>query len=311
MQFIGSDEQQTYRRLVRKVLLVTSAYALVFQVVAVLASMVMIIRDDSLMAGDRLEQSGLPYFFAVAVGLFIIYSASSPRLRQTFFEPGPASMNWQVFSLVVSLLLLAQLIFTGYSNGLESLLNHWGLTAMEELKSASNSSQTWSMFVYGNILAPVTEEIVFRGYVLRTLRPAGTSVAILFSAFLFGLYHLNIMQSPFAFLMGLVLGFVAVNYGITWSILVHAFNNLVLGDGLGKLADIVGGHTADVISTVIIVGGSLVGLWVLWVKRNVFKEWYSEHHFRKHELKLVFLNWLSILITVISLAAMLISITRK
>ena len=43
------------------------------------------------------------------------------------------------------------------------------------------------------------------------------------------------MQRPFAFLVGLVLGYVAAEYSIAWAMLLHMINNLVLGDMLPRL----------------------------------------------------------------------------
>ena len=56
------------------------------------------------------------------------------------------------------------------------------------------------------VLPAFLEEMVFRGYVLQALRPHGDGMAIVVSALLFGLMHGNVLQIPFAFLIGLVLG---------------------------------------------------------------------------------------------------------
>ena len=57
------------------------------------------------------------------------------------------------------------------------------------------------------VIAPVTEEVVFRGLILRGLlgrwRPAA---AILFSSALFALVHFNPAQAPVALLLGLLTG---------------------------------------------------------------------------------------------------------
>ena len=78
------------------------------------------------------------------------------------------------------------------------------------------------------IFAPLVEEVVFRGAVLRSLLQRMNSRwgAIALSAFLFALVHLNPAQMPHAFLIGLLLGWM---YERTRSILpgimVHWVNN--------------------------------------------------------------------------------------
>lgn len=67
------------------------------------------------------------------------------------------------------------------------------------------------------LLAPLAEEIVFRGAILRSLLTTQRPwVAISLSAFLFALAHLNPAQLPHAFLVGLLLGWM---YWRTGSIL--------------------------------------------------------------------------------------------
>lgn len=311
MRFVGIFESEEYERSVKKVWLVGAVYTLVFQLVATIAVFVEVTRHPSLLEGDKLDQIGSPYFIAVAAGLFVIYAASSPRVRHSFFQDGQNKMNWQIFLSLVALMLLAQLLFTLYSDGLESLLNQFGLTAMDELDSASAGSQTWSMLLYSAILAPLTEEIVFRGFVLRSVQPYGVSAAVLLSASLFGLYHLNIMQTPFAFAIGLILAIVALRFGIKWSIALHSFNNLVLGDGFGYLIDIVPKSMGSLLNVSLFIGGGLAGLWVLWQNRQKIKTWYEQHHLRRHEIKIVFFNWTGLVITAISILFMVGSLSSK
>lgn len=77
------------------------------------------------------------------------------------------------------------------------------------------------------VIAPVTEEIVFRGLILRGLlgrwRPMA---AILFSSGLFALVHFNPAQAPVALLLGLLTGWLyARTRSLGLCILAHALNN--------------------------------------------------------------------------------------
>ena len=78
------------------------------------------------------------------------------------------------------------------------------------------------------IIAPVTEEYIFRGAILRTLSKYGSGFAIVASAFAFGLMHGNMGQTPMAFLIGLVMGYVAAKSGnIRQTIFIHFVNNVI------------------------------------------------------------------------------------
>lgn len=78
------------------------------------------------------------------------------------------------------------------------------------------------------ILAPLVEELVFRGAILRALLQGCQShwVAIVISALIFAVVHANPIQMPHAFLMGLLLGWMYYRTrSVIPGILVHWVNN--------------------------------------------------------------------------------------
>ena len=79
------------------------------------------------------------------------------------------------------------------------------------------------------VIAPLGEEILFRGIILRGLLAHYTqSRAIVWSAILFGLVHLNPWQSPGAFILGIVFAWWVIQTGSLWpAILGHALNNFL------------------------------------------------------------------------------------
>ncbi len=77
------------------------------------------------------------------------------------------------------------------------------------------------------IFPALLEEMVFRGYVLGALRPHGEKLAVIVSAVLFGLIHGNILQVPFAAILGVVLGWLVVQTDSIWpAVVLHGVNNL-------------------------------------------------------------------------------------
>lgn len=76
------------------------------------------------------------------------------------------------------------------------------------------------------IMPALLEELLFRGVILQGLRSAGDTVALVLSALMFGLMHGTIYQIPFAFILGLVFGYIVLKTGnILWSMALHAVNN--------------------------------------------------------------------------------------
>lgn len=76
-------------------------------------------------------------------------------------------------------------------------------------------------------LPAIFEELIFRGMILNGLRKSCSEFgAIAMSALLFALTHGNLEQLIYPFIMGLVLGWIAVRTGSTFaSMIVHLVNN--------------------------------------------------------------------------------------
>ena len=179
--------------------------------------------------------SGWGYLIATAIGLLILLFWKKPKFwREQIWKKGKP-MKFGDFLAILCLFLCGQLIYQIYVIILETGLNIFGLSMLEGIQSMMPDSDNFSMFLYACIAAPIAEELLCRGFVQRTLMPFGKGFAIFGSAFIFGLFHGNILQAPMAFLVGLVLGFVAAEYSIVWAMILHMINNMVLGDMLTRL----------------------------------------------------------------------------
>lgn len=86
---------------------------------------------------------------------------------------------------------------------------------------------SWIGIISIVVLAPIFEEALFRGVILRGfLKNYGAAKSIIISAVLFGILHMNPIQSVTASFLGLALGWIFVKTGSLWAcILFHAFNN--------------------------------------------------------------------------------------
>ena len=93
------------------------------------------------------------------------------------------------------------------------------------------------------VLPALFEEFAYRGVIMQSLRRYGDWFAILMSSLLFGLMHGNLVQVPFAFTVGILLGYCTVASGTMWvGIAIHFGNNLisalqsVIGQAYGEAA---------------------------------------------------------------------------
>ena len=67
-----------------------------------------------------------------------------------------------------------------------------------------------------------------RGVLMGVLRKYGDGFAIIVSALVFGLMHGNLVQIPFAFVLGLFFGYAVIRTGTIWTaVVIHFLNNLL------------------------------------------------------------------------------------
>ena len=83
------------------------------------------------------------------------------------------------------------------------------------------------------VAAPLMEEFVFRRSIMDRLMPFGEKSALVFSALAFGLFHTSVNQVCYAFLLGLVFGYVyfrtgRLRYTVALHILVNGLSTIVL-----------------------------------------------------------------------------------
>ena len=87
------------------------------------------------------------------------------------------------------------------------------------------------MYFQTLITAPIFEELLFRGIILNGLLNKyknSSKKAIIYSAMVFGLVHLNIPQGINAFIGGIILGFIyCYTKSMKLSIFAHFINNLI------------------------------------------------------------------------------------
>lgn len=95
-----------------------------------------------------------------------------------------------------------------------------------DISFGSNIFRTALLVIQICIIAPILEEIAFRGIIMQSLRRFGDRFALFMSALFFALIHLNFVQFPNALLMGLVIGyFVLRTNSLRVGIMMHAVNN--------------------------------------------------------------------------------------
>jgi len=213
----------------------------------------------------------------VILGVAFMFLFFHKRIKLADLFRSRGKMTPKVFFVLLCVFMGSQLVFTWFSILVEKLLNHFGLTAEMGTEAALAGSSTISMFIYAGFIGPIAEELVFRGFLMRSLEKHGKVLAIVFSSVLFGLMHTNLVQTIFAAVIGIVLGYTAMEYGILWSITIHILNNFLFGDMLSKLKDHIPEKAGNILEYSMLGAFTLLGSYFLVVYRKKILSYIAEN----------------------------------
>ncbi|MGN0240689.1 MAG: lysostaphin resistance A-like protein [Candidatus Weimeria sp.] len=179
----------------------------------------------------NLEAISLLVYSIIAIAVFAPWWA---KKRVAFESRRMSFRGFKPFRLILGIVLFvigAQIVCS-------FLLNFLGAAFPGELDRYSKlmkeagldlSGITPAMVIYSAVLGPIAEELAFRGLTLGYFKKALPSFALanIFQALLFGLIHMNFLQGAYAFVVGLLLGYVAHKTGsLLLSMVLHiCFNS--------------------------------------------------------------------------------------
>lgn len=215
----------------------------------------------------------------VLIGVFCLFKIDGTNAEKiNIFQKSKRRMTTGVFSRFCIYVIMIQMIFSLIAAAAEFVLNLLGLSmeVLTELASIDSDMGIMAM-IYAGFIGPVVEELVFRGFLMRRLEKYGKGFAVIVSAVLFGLMHANPLQIIFGTLMGLLLGYLATEYSIKWSIILHIANNFILGDMIAGLFGLLPDDVEGIAFTAFLGVGFVIGLVLLIIRRKQWIGWLKEN----------------------------------
>ncbi|HEX2926762.1 MAG TPA: CPBP family intramembrane glutamic endopeptidase [Ruminiclostridium sp.] len=113
---------------------------------------------------------------------------------------------------------------------LASILNNWLWDKGAKTKSFySGTSMSAFQAVFVIILAPVCEEVLFRGLLLPSMKPEyGVAWSVFYSSLIFGIFHIRPKVILPSFIAGIILGCLTIYSGsIIPAVISHCIYNLL------------------------------------------------------------------------------------
>lgn len=164
--------------------------------------------------------TGISGFLTIPIGVWLFKKDEARRLQGTKWLNAGNVLATVLFAVAASHLLNILLI----------VLNVFDLfpTYQEGMGAAIEMQSGWTLLIVVGIIAPISEELIFRGLIQRRIRDyLGTVWAIIISAVIFGIYHGNMVQFIYATLLGVLLALLYEKTQSLWiPIAAHMAANL-------------------------------------------------------------------------------------
>lgn len=167
----------------------------------------------------------LPCIIGDIAAIIIGLKTTKLRFKEDIFTPNKAPKMFVLIGTVscIGTGLISSLIYLIYS----TIAKSYGIIIPKPDFSLPNQKEYLLLFLmYVCLIGPILEEIIFRGFILKSMQKYGNLTAMLVSSILFSMFHLNLVQFINPVLMGIVLAFIAIkSKSIFPSMIAHIFNN--------------------------------------------------------------------------------------
>lgn len=223
-----------YLKLTAYIILYLSIYFIITNFVAlvdgIIEAMIMVVKNNGEISPDKITEKVMgnsAVFTIISASLSLPVYILIFRLRKKKLFP---SLNFR--NPGVLCLISAVLVGISFNFIINLLIGITGIDSLSPeyerlINNIFSRTSPLLLILSIGIIAPVFEEILFRGIVFRELASKiNVVVAIVVQAFLFGAFHMNLTQGIYAFVVGLLLGW---SYYVSGSlfvpVLIHLFFN--------------------------------------------------------------------------------------
>ena len=226
--------------------------------------------------------------FGAAIAILVFYKKQKIAFLPTV-KTHHQKLSFKQVAIIIVLLLGCQFVFNQVANIFEVALNVIGFSAKKEVELATVGHHSSMYFLYAAFMGPLVEELVMRGGIAYRLQKYGKVFSIIFSAIVFGFFHMNFVQGVFAFLVGIMLAYIAIEYSFGWAVFFHILNNFGFNLILGTfMTSMVGEAQAETISLTIMSIAAAASVILLGMNRKQITQYVQENRTAKGTYKVAF-----------------------
>ena len=215
---------------------------------------------------DLTTMSIFLYIIVCSIIFFIVYKIKKQSMRK---EIGLNKIKSKHIVLTIMAAVGLSVFINQLLNIIDSIVNlNEVFPNYEEIIQSIMGGSIIMTFISVVILAPIFEEVLFRGIILRRLsRAYSITATVVIQAVLFGILHFNMLQFLYATVLGLFLGFIVIwTDSLYAGIIIHMIFN-----GSSFIIDnILRALNVNIMSTIIvlIIGMMITGFAIFSIHRS-------------------------------------------
>lgn len=166
---------------------------------------------------------------AVFLPFYLLFRKVGSREKTAVYQAFDAPRDKKMLLLAIPAGYLICIVANDVTNLFVSLMGAAGLELTYPRATYDTSFAGCLVAVLQVAVMPaLVEEFAMRGVVMQPLRRYGDRFALVASSLIFALMHGNMVQIPFALLVGLGLGYLVMMTGSVWTgTMIHFINNFV------------------------------------------------------------------------------------
>lgn len=235
LKSIYENEVEVKEISVLKSLFIIIMFTLIPGIINFLSTFIMILIDENISIGFVMIIAGI---ILIPVHMIIIIMVGKKYTKKDIIKINDKKVKINnkdflyVFFIIIGYILIREAILFDVLSQFE------GPISEDDIDFFIDNAETIEVVIFGFLMyfqtlitAPIFEELLFRGIILNGLLNKyknSSKKAIIYSAIVFGLVHLNIPQGINAFIGGIILGFIyCYTKSMKLSIFAHFINNLI------------------------------------------------------------------------------------
>lgn len=204
----------------------------------------------------------------ICIPIFVLLFRNDRKKEQRIKQKETSVVAWIVLAIMAVTLCFSLNALLGFS-GLDKISQKY-----QEVAQTLYSGGVLLEIITVGILGPICEELIFRGLMFRRMREYTKPViAVIASALVFAIYHGNIVQGVYAFVLGIVMAVCYQRFQTLWaSIVIHVAANItsVCLTEISWIGNILEKTNVLIVATIVTTIVWILGIMIL-MKKN-FKE---------------------------------------